>query len=68
VPPGATVELAGQAWPVALDGLVYVEDAVATGGVARWRNGQCRFELRATSAADPLRDLGRVDCAPEPRP
>ena len=68
VPPGAVVELAGQAWPVALDGLVYVEDAVSTGGVARWRNGQCRFELQTPGGADPIRDLGSVACAPEPRP
>jgi outer membrane usher protein len=68
VPPGAVVEISDRNWPVALDGLVYTEGAATTGGIARWRGGQCRFELRATAATDPIRDLGLVTCLPEPGP
>jgi len=65
VPAGASVTLAGGSWPVALDGLLYVEGIERqASGVASWRNGNCRFQIELPENAGPAPDLGAVRCTP----
>jgi outer membrane usher protein len=69
VPAGATVQLHGAAFPVALDGLVYVTGFDrGMSGQARWPGHACRFQLAAPPRGDPLPDLGTVVCRAEPEP
>jgi len=63
VPAGAQVRLGGRAYPVALDGLVYVEGV--TGRVsaeARWGSERCEFETIRPATDEPVPDLGQVPC------
>jgi outer membrane usher protein len=63
VPAGAEVTLAGQSFPVALDGLLYVADAgERSTATARWRGGQCSFLIERPASADPVPDLGAIPC------
>ena len=63
VPAGATASLGGSAYPVALDGLLYVEGLQ---GLARvrvaWKDGQCSFDARRPAGNEPVPDLGTVTC------
>ena len=63
MPPGASVDLNGASFPVALDGKTYVTALDrALGGVAAWGQRRCEFELPALPTDDPLPDLGTVTC------
>lgn len=63
VPAGATVNLKGRAFPVALEGLTYVTGFDhGMGGRAKWSGGQCEFRLEPPPQDDPLPDMGRVAC------
>jgi len=63
VPAGASAELGTVAFPVALDGLLYVEGLrEATRVRVSWQGGQCSFEARRPAVTDPVPDLGNVPC------
>jgi outer membrane usher protein len=63
VPAGASVDLDGGSFPVALEGTVYVTGFDhGTDGVARWPGGQCRFRLNPPPHDDPLPDMGTIVC------
>jgi len=64
-PAGATarVDGAGQAFPVAPDGEVYLTGITKPSRVTvRWRGGECAFELEQITGDDPLPDLGTRLC------
>ena len=51
--------------PVALQGLVYVEDAAgAHQAIAEWPGQRCTFPLVRPDGADPIPDLGTIACVP----
>jgi len=63
VPAGATVQLNGGTFNVALDGYTYVTTlAPASSGIVEWAGGRCTFKIDAPSEDDPLPDLGRILC------
>jgi outer membrane usher protein len=63
VPAGASADLGAAAFPVALDGLLYVEGLrEATRVRVSWQGGQCSFEARRPAGNDPVPDLGNVPC------
>lgn len=63
VPAGASASLGAVAFPVALDGLLYVEGLrEATRVHVSWQGGQCSFEARRPDGTDPVPDLGNVPC------
>jgi len=63
VPAGATVTLAGEEFPVGLDGLAYVTNYDhGTRGEARWNGGKCSFRLPPPPAGEPQPDLGVIAC------
>lgn len=67
VPAGATAVLdAGdRAFPVAADGVTYLEGLQARNRVTVYHGGQsCAFDLTYAAGADPLPDLGRHVCVP----
>ncbi len=67
VPPGATVSLQGEEFPVGLEGLAYVTNYDhGTGGEARWSNGRCSFRLPPPPSGDPQPDLGVIACRSTP--
>ncbi len=65
VPAGATATFtgAGTSFPIALDGLLYVEGLRAsTQTRVTWREGECRVTLRRPAGNDPVPDLGTLQC------
>ncbi len=63
VPAGASASLGAATFPVALDGLLYVEGLrEATRVRMSWQGGQCSFEARRPAGTDPVPDLGNVTC------
>jgi outer membrane usher protein len=63
VPAGAVATLAGQSFPVALDGLLYVEGLSGTVPIAvEWDGRRCTFEARRPDGDDPVPDLGEKTC------
>ena len=63
VPAGASASLGAIAFPVALDGLLYVEGLREPTRVrVSWQGGQCSFEARRPAGTDPVPDLGNVTC------
>ncbi len=65
VPVGAIVDFKGSAFPVVLDGLVYVTGYDhGLGATANWPGGACRFRVPPPQDDDPLPDLGTIRCRP----
>ncbi|MDE1923215.1 MAG: fimbrial biogenesis outer membrane usher protein, partial [Gammaproteobacteria bacterium] len=65
VPVGAIVDFKGSAFPVVLDGLVYVTGYDhGLGATANWPGGACRFRVPPPRGDDPLPDLGTIRCRP----
>ena len=65
VPPGAQVTVAGRSAPVAMQGLVYLENAAGRHhAVAEWADRRCSFELARPEDAGPVPDLGTIACLP----
>ena len=63
VPAGASASVGAVNFPVALDGLLYLEGlANATRVRVSWNDGQCSFEARRPAGTDPVPDLGNVSC------
>ena len=63
VPAGAGVTVAGRTYPVALDGLVYIENAgEARSATADWQGNHCTFAIDRPQTSDPAPDLGDVTC------
>ncbi len=63
VPPGAQVNVAGRVAPVAMQGLVYVEEAAGSHqATAEWTGHRCTFELVRPEGTDPVPDLGTIAC------
>jgi outer membrane usher protein len=65
VPAGATARLngAGTEFPIALDGLLYVEGLQGSmDAQVVWKAGQCRASLHRPTGVDPIPDLGTVPC------
>ena len=63
VPAGAEVMFEGNAFPVAMNGLVYLS-GVATNVHASvtWRDGKCGADFTRPSGGGPIPDLGDVQC------
>jgi outer membrane usher protein len=63
VPAGASVQLNGGTFPVAMEGMTYVTtlDREA-GGTATWTGGRCAFRVDAPPPDDPMPDMGKVTC------
>jgi outer membrane usher protein len=68
LPAGALVRFNGGTFPVALDGLTYVDTLDhGTVGEASWGESQhCRFRMPAPPPGDPLPDMGTIVCGPAP--
>lgn len=65
VPAGARVTVAGRTYPVALDGLLYIENAGdAPSATADWQGRRCTFSIDRPRTSDPAPDLGNVTCRP----
>jgi outer membrane usher protein len=63
VPAGASAELGTAQFPVALDGLLYVEGLRDSSRISvTWQGGRCSFEARRPAGSDPVPDLGNVPC------
>jgi len=65
LPAGAIVRVVGEKeqFPVARRGEVYVTGLAGFNRLeARWRDQQCRFEVRLPKAAGPLPQLGPFEC------
>ena len=63
VPAGASAQLGAAQFPVALDGLLYVEGLRESTRIrVYWQGGQCSFETRRPAGNDPVPDLGDVPC------
>jgi outer membrane usher protein len=63
VPAGASAQLGETQYPVALDGLLYVEGLREASRIrVSWTGGQCSFEARRPAGTDPVPDLGNVQC------
>ena len=63
VPAGASAQLGDLQYPVALDGLLYVEGLREASRIrVSWTGGQCSFEARRPAGTDPVPDLGNVQC------
>lgn len=63
VPAGASAQLGDARFPVALDGLLYVEGLREASRLrVTWQGGQCSFEARRPAGTDPVPDLGDVPC------
>jgi outer membrane usher protein len=67
LPAGALVRFNGGTFPVALDGLTYVNTLDhGTDGEASWGEARCRFRVPPPPAHDPLPDMGTIVCRPDP--
>lgn len=65
VPAGAEVRLDGNRYPVGLKGSMYLTGINdRTQATARWRDGNCSFEVTRPAGKDPLPNLGEVACVP----
>jgi outer membrane usher protein len=63
VPAGATATVHARPFPVALDGLLYVEGLAAETAIdVRWVGGQCRVIARRPTGDDAIPDLGTLRC------
>jgi outer membrane usher protein len=63
VPAGASAQLGDAQFPVALDGLLYVEGLRDTARIrVSWQGGQCSLEARRPAGNDPVPELGDVQC------
>ncbi|HEX9206609.1 MAG TPA: fimbria/pilus outer membrane usher protein [Steroidobacteraceae bacterium] len=65
VPAGAVAQFGGRQFPVALDGLLYVEGlatATTTRLVLAWQGGHCSTVAQRPSGNDALPDLGTLRC------
>jgi outer membrane usher protein len=63
VPSGAEATLGTAHFPVALDGLLYVEGLRETTRIqVSWAGNQCTVEARRPIGDDPVPDLGTVPC------
>lgn len=63
LPVGASVTLQGKAFPVVLDGMVYVTGYDhGIDGAATFRGGRCTFRLPSPPADEPLPELGTIQC------
>ncbi|MDH5177537.1 MAG: fimbria/pilus outer membrane usher protein, partial [Gammaproteobacteria bacterium] len=63
VPAGASAQLGDAHYPVALDGLLYVEGLREASRISvTWTGGRCAFEARRPAGTDPVPDLGSVSC------
>jgi outer membrane usher protein len=63
VPAGATAHIGDREFPVALDGLLYVEGLrEATRVRIDWNGGQCTLEARRPAGSEPVPDLGDLRC------
>jgi outer membrane usher protein len=64
VPPGAQAQLGEAAtFPVALDGLLYVEGLQEPTHLhVRWQGGECSVPVRRPAGIDPVPDLGTLRC------
>ena len=63
VPAGALATVGVREFPVALDGLLYVEGlAGATRVTLRWQGGQCAVMAQRPAGNDALPDLGTLRC------
>jgi outer membrane usher protein len=64
VPAGASATLGGAgAFPVAMNGMLYVEGLEQAARVqVSWNGGQCSVALRRPAGKDPVPDLGTVRC------
>ena len=63
VPAGATAHVGEARFPVALDGLLYVEGLRETTQVRiDWNGGQCTLEARRPTGGEPIPDLGDLRC------
>ncbi len=63
VPAGATAHVGDASFPVALDGLLYVEGLrEATRIHIDWNGGQCTLEARRPAGSEPIPDLGDLRC------
>jgi outer membrane usher protein len=65
VPAGATARLNGASieYPVALDGLLYVEGLQGSmEAQVVWQGGQCHATLKRPAGTDPIPDLGALQC------
>jgi outer membrane usher protein len=64
VPSGADVIVMSRRFPVALDGLVYVNNLDhGLTATAEWNAERCTFRLPPPPPDDPLPDLGNITCA-----
>ena len=65
VPAGAQAMLGATSYPVALDGLLYVEGLrEPTRLQVRWQGGECAVAVRRPTGGDPVPDLGTLQCRP----
>jgi outer membrane usher protein len=65
VPAGAQADLGGASFPVALDGLLYLEGLrEPTRLQVRWQAGECSVPVRRPPGSDPVPDLGTLRCRP----
>ena len=66
LPAGAIVRFNGGTFPVALDGLTYVNTLDhGTEGEASWGETRCRFRVPPPPQNDPLPDMGTIVCRPD---
>jgi outer membrane usher protein len=65
VPAGAQATLGVSSFPVALDGLLYVQGLrEPTRLQVRWQGGECAVTVRRPTGSDPVPDLGTLQCRP----
>ena len=65
VPAGAQATLGATSFPVALDGLLYVEGLrEPTRLQVRWQGGTCSVSVRPPTDGGPIPDLGTLRCDP----
>lgn len=63
VPAGAQATFGAKTFPVALDGLLYVEGLGEAGSVqVSWVDGSCQMHIGRPRGTDPVPDLGDVPC------
>jgi outer membrane usher protein len=63
VPAGASARLGDRVFPVATDGLLYIEGLQGSSRLQlQWQGGQCTIDARRPTGNDPMPDLGNVPC------